>query len=1002
MISYMKRNILLVQNNSETFFPASVILKNNGYNVAVACDKKQAINLMSSDDSIELALIDLDPSPGIDGPDTAVEILKVRELPVVFLTSDTGHEMVQKVKGIRRYGYVIKDTGETALLASMEMAFDLFESHAGLDKGEESPSCCNNSRGHTPNGVLKNTECAPESEREYEKLREKEFLFNLITDNMVDLVFIMDSDHHFQYVSPSFEKALGYSCEELIGRDVMEHVHPEDRDIIKDELIMLFHSGSARSEYRYRNRAGDYLWYESNGKVLRNGEGEVTGAVVGSRDITDRIKLFQTLYESEKKYRDLFSSMTNGFVLQKAVSGGGEPPEDLVIADVNPAIEKITGKKIEELKGKSIQELCPDFEDEWLEKGKKTVMTGQGEIFDGYHRSFDKWLRISTYRPLNGYLATIVEDITERKIAEKKLYESEVRYKTLVDKSPLAIFLVRNGKYIYANPSGALRLGYDSPDELKNLEVEKTISPESMKLIVSRIENAGNGNSNPPVELIFMRKDGTTVIAESQSVPVILDDGQAIMVIAKDVTREKQIERKLAEKELQFSTFIESSPIGIYMTNPAGDYIYVNRGWLDMTGRSFEESRGKGWIDGLHPEDRDRVASEWYESVRKGDTWGAEYRFKDPAGMVTWVYCTATPVYNSGDELSGYLGFNIDITDQVIARALLKDGEEKYKTVADYTYDWEFWIGEDGEMKYVSPSCEEISGYSSDEFLSGPELLGDIVYTEDRNSPCINWASINEFPLSNETEFRIKTKQGETKWISHVCRAVYDSRGKFAGRRGSNRDITERKKAEIEIKELLKQKETLLREVHHRVKNNMNTIAGLLKLQSMSISDNTAVQALEDARFRVQSMILIYDKLNSSVDYKNLQVKDYIDNLVADIIKVFPGHERVKVIKDIEDFSLDSKILFTMGVMINELITNAYKHAFEGLREPVLVFSIKKDAGKIIFSVYDNGAGIPEEVKNGERKGFGLNLVSSLAEQLDGKMTITGGKGTNIEIVINL
>ena len=215
-------------------------------------------------------------------------------------------------------------------------------------------------------------------------------------------------------------------------------------------------------------------------------------------------------------------------------------------------------------------------------------------------------------------------------------------------------------------------------------------------------------------------------------------------------------------------------------------------------------------------------------------------------------------------------------------------------------------------------------------------------------------------------------------------------------------DITEKKKAEREIQSLLEQKEMLLREVHHRIKNNMNTIAGLLKLQSLSTSDSRIVDALNDARGRVQNMMIIYDRLYRSDDYTNLSVKKYFENLIDEIVKIFPNYSSVKVTKIIDDFTLDSKILFTAGIMINELITNAFKYAFDGIDRPEIIFSLFRNENTVKVSVKDNGRGISENLLNGPGDGFGLNLVSSLAEQLEGEMRILKDPGTEITVTFLL
>jgi two-component sensor histidine kinase len=131
-------------------------------------------------------------------------------------------------------------------------------------------------------------------------------------------------------------------------------------------------------------------------------------------------------------------------------------------------------------------------------------------------------------------------------------------------------------------------------------------------------------------------------------------------------------------------------------------------------------------------------------------------------------------------------------------------------------------------------------------------------------------------------------------------------------------------------------------------------------------------------------------------------VKDYFENLINEIVKIFPNHKKVNVVKKIEDFKLDSKVLFTMGIMINEVITNSFKYAFDGIENPELVFALAINDGRVTFTVKDNGPGLPDNVKTGNRNGFGLNLVSSLAEQLEGEMVFGESGGTEITVSLML
>ncbi len=207
-------------------------------------------------------------------------------------------------------------------------------------------------------------------------------------------------------------------------------------------------------------------------------------------------------------------------------------------------------------------------------------------------------------------------------------------------------------------------------------------------------------------------------------------------------------------------------------------------------------------------------------------------------------------------------------------------------------------------------------------------------------------------------------------------------------------DITERKRAEAAVSSLLAEKELLLKEVHHRIKNNMNTISGLLSLQAGAIEEPSAIAALQDAGNRIQSMSLLYDKLYQTSTFSELSIKDYVSTLADEILDNFPNRYLVTVEKDLQDFMLDAKRLQPLGIIINELLTNIMKYAFEGRAKGRISLSAGESQGRLRFSIHDDGKGLPEAISLENSTGFGLQLVHALALQLEGTARIVRDHGT--------
>jgi two-component sensor histidine kinase len=209
-------------------------------------------------------------------------------------------------------------------------------------------------------------------------------------------------------------------------------------------------------------------------------------------------------------------------------------------------------------------------------------------------------------------------------------------------------------------------------------------------------------------------------------------------------------------------------------------------------------------------------------------------------------------------------------------------------------------------------------------------------------------------------------------------------------------DITERRHAEDEVRKLLVEKEIILREVHHRVKNNMNTMKSLLFLQSQTVKDQAIAAALQDAGGRLQSMYVLYEKLYRSSGFTELSLKDYIPALVEEIIGIFPNGGHVAVTTSIEDLRMGAKTLSTLGIIINEIITNAMKYAFADKVDGSIGISASRIGDQVQIAVRDNGIGVPESVDFANSSGFGLMLVNMLTQQLRGKVRMERGSGTTV------
>jgi PAS domain S-box-containing protein len=347
----------------------------------------------------------------------------------------------------------------------------------------------------------------------------------------------------------------------------------------------------------------------------------------------------------------------------------------------------------------------------------------------------------------------------------------------------------------------------------------------------------------------------------------------------------------------------------------------------------------------------------------------------------------------------------IEIKERKLTEGALRESEEKYRELIQYSNSIILRLDNSGRITYANDYALNFFGYTHDELL-WKNVVGTIVpKTDSAGRDLENMVNgivtAPELYVRNENE-NIK-KDGSIAWIVWSNRGIYDDDGRCVEVLAIGTDITERRLAEIEIKKLLNEKEILLHEVHHRIKNNMNTIAGLLYLQSVSIENESAVSALKDAHGRVLSMMLIYDKLFRSVDFSSISTGSYLPELINGITSTFPVSGNVRIETKIDDYKLDSNALVPMGIIINELLTNAYKYAFPAGRDGLIEISfLKTGDGEFELTFKDNGIGIPESILPGESSGFGLNLVHLLSQQMRGSAEIIRGNGTVFKIKLSV
>jgi PAS domain S-box-containing protein len=366
-------------------------------------------------------------------------------------------------------------------------------------------------------------------------------------------------------------------------------------------------------------------------------------------------------------------------------------------------------------------------------------------------------------------------------------------------------------------------------------------------------------------------------------------------------------------------------------------------------------------------------------------------------GNEMWVEFSANGIFNKDNVFTGIAGITRDVTERKLAEKKLEKKNAYIKMILD-----NFPIGiatnEIDSMKvtYMNRKFSEFYGWAEDDFpdvgIFFEKVFPELEYRQQMQTRILADLASGDIERMNWDDLKITTKTGDQRIVHAFNIPLLDQNIMVS----TVQDITERKQAEEKNKSLLAEKELILKEVNHRIKNNMNTMKGLLLLQATTMNEAAAKTALENASKRMQSMEILYDQLYQSAAFTELSIKSYLSPLIDAFIVSFPEGNLVKVEKHIDDFILDAKRLQPLGIIINELLTNIMKYAFTNKSKGIITVTVILEDAHVILSVQDNGKGIPASINFTNSTGFGLMLVHVLTGQLDGKIQIERVGGTRI------
>lgn len=506
------------------------------------------------------------------------------------------------------------------------------------------------------------------------------------------------------------------------------------------------------------------------------------------------------------------------------------------------------------------------------------------------------------------------------------------------------------------------------------------------------------------------------------------DSPQEIVGAWIDISERKRAELALQQTTEKYRSLIDSMDSVISIVTPDGQFVYLNEYGARRLGMSPEQVVGKNVLE-LLPGSLAMRLMEHIDAVVTNDKGFVTEQAVPLRDKSYWVRLGFQPIHDADGKTVQVSVISEDITDIKQAQQLLLEtnysleqrvaertaeleaanrtlhaSKEKFRVIAE-TIDEVFWIAdpEEERIAYVSPGYLRVWGTPEQNIDVDLSRFLKVIHPDDLERVMAEMSKqVEGKPFAHE--YRIVRPDGSIRWLWDRGFPVARSPNQAPLYVGIAQDITDRKQAELELEQSLREKDALLKEVHHRVKNNLQVISSLLSLQLDASAETDLVAFVQNSQSRIESMALIHEKLYRSTDLTRVDFRDYIDDLTTSLYSIYRPKGGVSLEKCVPEvyFGIDTAI--PLGLIVNELMANAFKYAFRngnGHANWIQLSLYAQPDGAYVLTIGDNGVGLPEGLDYRKTTSLGLQLVMTLVAQLDGTIELFREHGTEYRITFH-
>ncbi len=676
------------------------------------------------------------------------------------------------------------------------------ESAQGFHRGVIRPSCSGAGADSDVQRLGARKGFGPPSEQRQaeEALRESEERYRLLAENVSDVIWTMDMNLRFTYVSPSVSRVTGYQVEEALPLGLEDFLTPGSVDVVRrtfaEELAIERSEGKDLSRSRQLelegfSKDGSRLWAEVKMTFLRDEHGSPVGILGVTRDITQRKRAEEALQESEDKYRRVVENANEAIVVA----------QDGVLKFFNAQAVEMSGYSQEELACRPYEDLIHPDDREMVAELHRRRLAGESIPHVYPFRILDKqgnvkWVEINAVL-INwegrSAVLKLISDITERKEAERRLLEQKRFSESVIESLPGIFFMLDGqGRLARWNKNLEAVVGYSS-EELMNRQGSDFVSPEDRSRVERAIEKAfleGYGSC----EFSLLLRDGGSVPYQASGIAVRIGGSSYLIGTAEDIS-----EHRRAEEEIRrLTSAIEQSIDGIAIADMGPRLSYVNEAFARMHGYTPEEMIGMS-VAKLHDDGQMDECARGIESIRERGSWTGEIGHLRKDGTTFPTYMSVTLLRDRGGEPTGMLAVARDISEKRRLEREIVETKEFLENLIATAGDAIVCADRDGVITLWNSAAERLYGYSQQEALG--KSFVSLCVPESRKDEAEELQEVlrrGHGTEDHETQ-RIRN-DGSLVWVSISHGPLFDKDGKFLGNIAIHKDITERKRGEAEVK----------------------------------------------------------------------------------------------------------------------------------------------------------------------------------------------------------